>query len=332
MSARNPAPSFSADLKNLAAHVKADAIKSHTHNGVTWVDVHAPTPHTLAYLAEKFKLSEIHTDQCQQKSQVSQIDFEPGYLFLLFYFPYLIVDENKIATSQVNVFLGDKFIITVHDSTNSRIIDQLYLDWLEGEVGEARTPGKLLYFFIRTLLGDTTALVELILQELDQIEDRAFSAVTSEVQQIGQMRQKIIKLRRAIENQKSIFVELGSNIDAFTGERLSRHYGNNLKTIRKLSETIEEAKETIEIYKDADFITSTEKTNDILAVLTLMFTLTIPVTVIASMYGMNILLPGGIETGPWTLFGPYTMLIVILSISVIIALAMMAYFRHKKWF
>jgi Mg2+ and Co2+ transporter CorA len=40
---------------------------------------------------------------------------------------------------------------------------------------------------------------------------------------------------------------------------------------------------------------STEKTNRILSVLTILFTLSIPATVIGAIYGMNVHLPGGID-------------------------------------
>jgi len=95
---------------------------------------------------------------------------------------------------------------------------------------------------------------------------------------------------------------------------------------------IEECKETIEVYKDADFTTSTAQTNRTLAVLTLVFTFTIPITVLGTLYGMNIDLPGGIETGAWDLFGPYTTLGIIVASSMLFALAMFLYFKRKRWF
>jgi magnesium transporter len=50
----------------------------------------------------------------------------------------------------------------------------------------------------------------------------------------------------------------------------------------------------IEIYKDTDFMLGTEKTNKKLAVLTIIFTLSIPVALVGAFYGMKITLPGGI--------------------------------------
>jgi magnesium transporter len=80
-------------------------------------------------------------------------------------------------------------------------------------------------------------------------------------------------------------------------------------------EVLESSRETIEIYKDTDFMLNTEKTNQILAVLTILFTLSIPAAVAGTFYGMNINLPGGIETGSWDFFGMYTTLIIVFIIS-----------------
>ena len=65
----------------------------------------------------------------------------------------------------------------------------------------------------------------------------------------------------------------------------------------KVIDALEESRETMEIYKDTDFMLSTEKTNRVLAVLTIVFTLAIPATVIGTFYGMNVSLPRGARGG-----------------------------------
>jgi magnesium transporter len=317
---------------NQANSPKNCSTRSQEHNGVTWIDVHDPSLESLTKIAQQFNLQEVHIDQCLQKTQITEIDATDNYVFLLFYFPYFVKEDNRIANSQVNVFLGKDFLITVHDSANRQIVDQLFQEYQANPVEAAKTSGKILYKFINYLLKDTAALIQSVLEELDQVEDSVFDNSGSEAQQIGQLRQKIARLRRIIASQKAMLEDLGLGIDKFSGEKLSNHYNGNTKMSRRLFENIEEAKETIEIYKDADYITSTEKTNDILAILTLLFTLTIPATVIGTIYGMNILLPGGIEAGSWTFFGQFTMLKLMLGTSVLLALCMYIYFKIKKWF
>src|SRR5215467_1027347 len=95
----------------------------------------------------------------------------------------------------------------------------------------------------------------------------------------------------------------------------------------KIIETLAEAKETIEIYKDVYYMLSTEKANKILSILTIIFTLSIPITVISSFYGMNINMPGRIEA-PSTFLGPYTSMFEVVIISLIITMLMYWYFRR----
>ena len=82
--------------------------------------------------------------------------------------------------------------------------------------------------------------------------------------------------------------------------------------------------------KDTDFVLSTEKTNKVLAVLTIIFTLAIPSTVIGTFYGMNVDLPGGIGDSS-TVLGPFTTFIIVILASAIPAILMFAYFKKLGW-
>ena len=51
-----------------------------------------------------------------------------------------------------------------------------------------------------------------------------------------------------------------------------------------------------------------------------------------ALFGMNVLIPGGIESGNWTFLGRYTTFIMILIVAVIPAVAMYLYFKKRGWF
>ena len=117
----------------------------------------------------------------------------------------------------------------------------------------------------------------------------------------------------------------------FSEEDLTLYFDNVKDHIDKVIEVLEESKETIEIFKDTDFMLSTEKSNKILAVLTILFTLSIPVTVVAAIYGMNVDLPGGIETGSATFLGQYTSFILLVIVAIVPAVIMTWYFKRQRW-
>lgn len=118
----------------------------------------------------------------------------------------------------------------------------------------------------------------------------------------------------------------------FSKEDLSIYFSNLRHKVLKVSSTIEEMKEIVEIYNDTDFDISSNRTNTVLSFLTIIFTLTLPAAVIAAIYGMNVPLPGALTPGPLTYFGVYTS-VALLAIAMLIPTAIMiTYFRYRGWF
>ncbi|MFZ0405478.1 MAG: CorA family divalent cation transporter, partial [Nitrososphaeraceae archaeon] len=150
--------------------------------------------------------------------------------------------------------------------------------------------------------------------------------------EISLLRREITTLRRVVIPLKRIVMDLSKDIQKFSKEDLTLYFDDVKDHIDKVIEVLEESKETIEIFKDTDFMLSTEKSNKILAVLTILFTLSIPVTVVAAIYGMNVNLPGGIETGPATFFGPFTSFTLLVTAAILPSVIMLWYFKRQGWF
>jgi len=310
-------------------------LRAQTHHGVTWLDLEQPAAEVLADLERTYGLHPVHVRECLQKVQHIQVEREEGYLFLVLHVPVLTAHRDKIHVSQIGVFLGADFLLTIRAGASPCFTDTFEVCNLSPEKAEEYfKPGSayLLYRLINGLLMGISDMVDDVNNELDEIEDLVFDSKDSDSQRIGKLRQQIVRLGRVIGPKRLILRDLTEQIDGFTGKSMAKYYGNNTKLANKLWEEIDEAKETVEVYKDADFTASTEQTNLTLAVLTLIFTFTIPVTVFASLYGMNVLLPGGIETGSWAFLGRYTTFAIVLALSVSCALGMFIYFKRKKWF
>ncbi len=181
-------------------------------------------------------------------------------------------------------------------------------------------------------MKEIAGILQTTSQELDEVEDIVFDVQKSATYKISALRQKIIRLRRIIGSTRSVIQDLALEKSGILGDGMSRYYKNLFNTLNKLWETLEEVRETAEIYKDTDFTVSSERTNKILAVLTVIFTLTIPLTIIGTFYGRNSFLPGGIEAGAWRFWGEFTTFFVIVGISILSVLGMLWFFKYKDWF
>lgn len=316
---------------------KNEKIRTIRHKDITWIDIKNPNRREISKLAEKFPFHPLHLEDCISKWQFPKIEqnAEDKYLFLLTRFPTISKSDGKIITTQVCFFLGKDYLVTTHENTSSVFTDVFNACKASTRQREAfmdNSSSNLLYVLMDHLTAEFAPLMQTILQEVDRTEDTVFDDKISAAYQLGQLRQKITSLRRILVPLRGLIEDLVKRINKFSGNNFSVYFENITHRIDKAWETLEEARETVEIYKDADFIISTEKTNRILAVLTAIFTLSIPVTIVGSFYGMNILLPGGLESGPWTFWGPYTTFIVVLILATTPIIFMLLYFKKRRWF
>jgi magnesium transporter len=89
---------------------------------------------------------------------------------------------------------------------------------------------------------------------------------------------------------------------------------------------LENYKEVVEALEDTNESVISHRVNDILRVLTSISVIVLPLTLIASFFGMNVWLPGGDQSG-----GPHASFWVILGVMVALFVGMVGYFRRRGW-
>jgi magnesium transporter len=307
-----------------------------TNNGLTWTDIQKPTRNNLEIIGQQYSFHELNIEDCLSKIQIPKMDKYNDYLFLILHFPTIEKKEktSTLKVSQLSIFVGINFVITVHQGDLKPLVEMFYLckqSDKQRQILMGTSSGYLLHSILDLLVDDLLHILMKVVGNLDDIEDAVFDDKITVVKEISLLRRDITTLRRVVVPLKRTVSEMAKNIQRFSEEDLTQYFDDVKDHTDKVVEILEESKETIEIYKDTDFMLNTEKTNKILAILTILFTLSIPVTTIGTFYGMNVNLPGGIQTGSWNFFGIYTTMIVIIVLSVTSALFMVWYFRRLGW-
>lgn len=322
--------------KEVEVVYKKGQIQTIHYKKISWTDITNANRRMISELAQEYPFHPLHLEDCISKAQFPKIETgeEDHYLFILLRLPKLDVTINKITVDQICFFLGKNYLVTVHDDTNE-VITKIFNDCSHNDAQKQaiinNSSAHLLYRLVDQLTDTLSPLLNNIFKEVDETENIVFDDKVSGVYKIGQLRQKIIFLRRVIGPLRPLLDEMIDKINKFTSSDLSVYFEDINHRAKRTWESLEEARETVEVYKDADFTISTEKTNRILAVLTLVFTISIPATLVTSFWSLNIILPGGFSE-PWTFWGKYTTFIFVWAASIIPALAMSWYFRKKGWF
>jgi magnesium transporter len=305
-----------------------------SNNGFLWTDIQKPTNENTSLLAKNYNFHELNVEDCLSKIQIPKVDRYEDHVFIILHVPTTGEKEKTLPTfSQLSIFAGRNYLVTIHHGDLKPLDDIFQLCKQSDEQRQAlmgKSPGYLLHSIIDALVDDLLHLLKKIIGNLDDLEESVFSDRKSDVKTISLLRREITSLRRMVVRLRRTMSEVTKDIQKFAEEDLTPYFADVEDHIEKIFEELEESKEIVDIYKDTDFMLSTEKSNKILAILTIIFTLSIPTSTIATFYGMNINLPGSIAHS-WTFLGEYTTMMLILLASIISGLYMLWYFSHLGW-
>ena len=297
----------------------------------TWLNLQNPDRPYMEQVAEEYSLNALNVEDCLTRFELPKLDSYDDHFFVILHFPPLVQKSGVSRNSQLSVFAGRNFLITVHQGDLGPLVELAEAYRNSANEQASMSPGKMLHKIIDALVDDLLHTSRKIIANLDEMEDGVFDEAKSVARSIALLRREINKLRRMANPLKKFVMEIARGVERLSegsDKELRLYFDDVIDHIDKVIETLEESRETMEIYKDTDFVLSTEKTNKVLGMLTIIFTLAIPATVIGTFYGMNVSLPGA-EGG--MLLGPHTAFIIIIVASAIPAALMFAYFKKLGW-
>jgi magnesium transporter len=324
--------------------------KAYTHNmpgfetiqnqNLKWVYVEKPVREKMNVIAKKFPIHELNIEDCLTKNSLPKIDRYEDHIFIILHFPTIHKDKASPSFSQLSLFVGKNYLITVHQG-DLRPLSELFQLCKLDDPNNRRdimggTSGYLLHSIVDVMVDDLLYISMKVIGDLDDVEDDVFDDKISNAKEISRLRREITTLRRIVIPLKRIMSELTSrDVKRFSGineeveEDLISYFDDVNDHISKVLEALDESKETIEIYKDTDFMLSSEKTNKILSFLTILFTLSIPIAVLGTFYGMNINIPGSVNINDYLY--SYSPLFFIILASIVLTIIMIWYFRKLGW-
>ncbi|MBI2852232.1 MAG: magnesium transporter CorA family protein [Chloroflexi bacterium] len=303
-------------------------MESVTWGELTWVNIERPTKRETDYLAQHYPFHPYDLDDCLSRLQRPKIDEYKDYLFFIFHFPVFNKITRVSTHSQLSVFIGNGYLITLHAGELKALVKLFHDCQSSEEVRSANFAfgsGYLLYRVMDRAVDSYFPVLNKIMSLLEDVEDAVFDEKVEATQEVAILRRDIITQRRIIFPMRTVLAQLENKLKRFTTTDMTVYYGDLMDHMNKICESLDEVKEVVEVYKDADFVLGTERLNHIIRILTIMSTILLPFLIISSIYGMNIYLPGGIDEGRLWSFG------AILAIMAVVSAGMLYYFHRRRW-
>ena len=159
--------------------------------------------------------------------------------------------------------------------------------------------------------------------KLERIEKDIFEGRSAEVvRDISNVKQEIINFRKIVRPQRAVFGDLERTKQRYIPADLEIYFDDINDASERIWQMLEGYKETVEALEATNESQLSHRVNDVLRVLTAFSVVILPLTLIASIFGMNVHVPGeGDVAAFW----------IIIAAMVVMLAGMLAYFRRRGW-
>jgi magnesium transporter len=277
---------------------------------------------TIRRLGDLFGLHALVLEDIMHPHQRPKLDMFESYLYIVARMP--AAQSEHAASEQVSLILGEGFLLTFQE-TPADLFDPVRTR-LRGGKGLLRKAGAdyLAYALLDCLVDQYFVILEQYGDAADEMEDTLMAnPEPALLHRLHRIKQDLMQLRKSVWPLREVIgaLERGDLPQVTPAIRLYLRdlYDHTVRVI----ETVESLREVIGGMLDVYLSSVSNRMNEVMKVLTVISTIFIPITFLASIYGMNFSHMPELQT-PYGYYG-------LLGVMAAITLAMLVYFRRKRW-
>src|SRR5688572_12741021 len=298
--------------------------------GFRWVHIERPTPLETAWLSEQFDFHPLDLEDVLSRNQRPKIDEYPDYLFIVLHFPVFDRSVGRLNAGELDVFVGRDYIVTI-PNTPLQPVEYLFERCRQKEELRdqlfSKGSGFLLYRIVDDGFDYCFPMLRKIGNKLDAVEDEIFEGAAEEVvRDISNVKQEIINFRKVIRPQRALLLDLENSKQRFLappeGEELEIYFDDIGDAHERIWDMLENYKEVVEALEDTNESVIGHRVNEILRVLTSISVIVLPLTLIASIWGMNVGVPGEGDSEDFY---------AVVAAMVLLLVVMLAFFKRRGW-
>jgi magnesium transporter len=232
------------------------------------------------------------------------------------------VSHDRVDTLKLAAFVSPRRLVTCHRAPLRSVSD------VRRKVEEAGRGYvdmmRLFHQICDELIDQFFPVIEEMGQEVDEMEHQLFDHPEQQhLEAILSLRRRLAAVRRVMLPHRQIFHRLGSAQTRHVDDGLAIYFRDVYDNVFRLTEAADHLQDQLSSAKDTYMSALSQRTNEVVKILTIFSALLLPLTFITGIYGMNFRYIPLLDT-PWGFF-------VVLGAMAALALGMLAWLRHKRW-
>lgn len=291
-----------------------------------WVDMERPSEaDDRAILLDIFNFHPLVIEDCRAERHHPKAEEFPGYVYFIMHGVTTETDSERFFTIELDFFLGRNYVLTYHHE-EFRSINNVKQKVRASPVTCQRGPAFLLYQILDQLVDYYAPVLDDFDERINKLEDDIFALKNPDnsiLEDIQNLKRSILRLRRISQKQLNILYRISHGEFKQIDEQMLPFFRDIYDHLVRITDLSENYRDLIGGALDSYLSVVSNRTNDIMKVLTIFSAIMLPLTFIAGLYGMNF------DNLP-ELHYQYSYFIV-LGIMLVVAVAMLGFFWRKGW-
>lgn len=277
-----------------------------------------------------FNIHPLVLEDVANTTQRSKIEAYDQYLFIVIKSLINTTPTVSVDIEQISILLMNNIMISFQES--NRPIFSGIRDRLKINGSRIRNNGVdyLAYSLVDNLIDHYFTIINDFTLRIEEVEDEVLDDPTKEtLQEIQNLRRELINVRKVIWPLRDTLNSLYRDESQFVSHEIKIYIRDVFDHCLHLIDMVENHRDMLMSLTDSYMSGVSNRMNEVMKVLTIIATIFMPLSFIAGLYGMNF----DTSISPYNMpelkfYYGYPMAI---GLMVLIAIAMLIYFRKKNW-
>jgi len=300
-------------------------------SGLVWVDMPLIDPEAVEVLTEVFRFHPLAIQDCENRNHVPKVHVYPDHVFLALHSPEL-GKGGHVHHLELDQFVGPGYLVTVHGPLDPEVIPELAFRETSAarrriEAGRFRPSRsfELSHAIVSAMTRHQEEFLGILALEVGLLEQRVIDEEKEDpeefLEELFRARHGLIAVRTMAALSREIYARL-ANLTRFVpaeGQPLIADVADQFERITAMADGETEFLQAVIEFHQAMTNTKMTIAAERLAVIA---AVTLPITALSSIYGMNLIVN---ETTHWG------QLVVVLAVMITMSGILLRWAKRQGW-
>lgn len=302
-------------------------LTTHTYKKLVWVDLVSPTKDEIKTVMQQCGIHPRVAEELLSPTALPRLDVYDNYLYVILHFPTITFTGSNRSNQEVDFVIGKNVLVTVrYDSidTLEQFSQELEMDAVLDPSIASKHGGFMFYYMLRKLYRSLANELEYLEGRLEKIEEYIFKGEERQmVEAISRVNRNLLDIKQAIEHHEEVLRELREAGKKLFGTPFTNRLDDIYHEYRRTTRQISNLRDFLSDLRATNDSLLSTKQNEVMKVLTIMAFITFPLSLVASVFGMNTgYLPFADSSGDFW---------IVIGIMVVLTAVFFWFFKYKKW-